>query len=89
MAGDPTRLRSPATFMKSTEGELVYAGSLDTGVDTHAHTHTHTPPTKTCVASVLPARKEAPPSPERGLCEAHVRAKGIDEHERDETGKRV
>ena len=56
---------------------------------THTHTHTHTPPTKTCVASVLPARKEAPPSPERGLCEAHVRAKGIDEHERDETDKRV
>ena len=25
----------PANFMKSTEGELVYASSLETGVDTH------------------------------------------------------
>ena len=40
------------------------------------------------MASILPG-KEAPPScPERGLCEAHVRAKGTDENEKDETDKK-
>ena len=29
---------SPANLMKSTEGKLVYASSLETGVDTHTQT---------------------------------------------------